>query len=85
MLNQYACVLLARFMCSDLGFVFHAMCYCNPFVSFIASSCVLAYWFGPDLDPMVFVIVHTPWPTSKGMDHPICMSMLAYFYALCLC
>ena len=19
---------------------------------------------------MVFVIVHTPWPTSKGLDHP---------------
>ena len=25
---------------------------------------------------MVFVIVHTPRPTSKGLDHPICMSML---------
>ena len=26
---------------------------------------------------MVFVIVHTPRPTSKGLDHPIYMSMLA--------
>ena len=25
---------------------------------------------GLDLYPMVFVIVHTPWPTSKGLDHP---------------
>ena len=31
---------------------------------------------------MVFVIIHTPWPTSKGFDHPFCMSMLACFYAL---
>ena len=33
-------------------------------------SCVLAYWFGLDLDPTVFVIVHTPWPISKGLDYP---------------
>ena len=26
---------------------------------------------------MVFVIIHTPRPTSKGLDHPIYMSMLA--------
>ena len=57
----------------------------HPFCSFIAFSCVLAYWFRPDLDPIVFVIVHTPRPTSKGLDHPICMSMLGRFYALYLC
>ena len=33
---------------------------------------------------MVFVIVHTPRPTSKGLDHPIFMSMLACFYAIML-
>ena len=32
---------------------------------------------------MVFVIVHTLWPISKGLDHPFCMSILACFYALC--
>ena len=58
---------------------------CHVYVPFITSSCVLAYWFGLDLDPMVFVIVHTPRPTSKDLDHLICMSMLACFYALCLC
>ena len=42
-------------------------------------SCFLAYWFGPDLDPMVFVIVHTPRPTSKGLNYPICMYMPACF------
>ena len=34
---------------------------------------------------MVFGTVHTPRPTSKGLDHPISMSMLACFYTLCLC
>ena len=84
-LDQYACLLLAMFMCLGLGFVCHVMCYCSPFVPFITSSCVLAYWFGLDLDLMVFVIVHTPRSTSKDLDHLICMSMLACFYALCLC
>ena len=74
---SYACMLLAMFMCIGLGFVCHAMCYYSPFVPFIAFSCVLAYWFRPDIDPMVFVIVHTPRPTSKSLDHPICMFMLA--------
>ena len=57
----------------------------QPFCRFIFLSCVLAYWFKPDLDPMVFVIIHIPWPISKGLDHPFCMSMFACFYALCLC
>ena len=75
-----ACALHAMFVCLDLGYVCHAMCYCShfvPFVPFITFSCVLAYWFGPDLEPMVFVIVHTPWPISNGLDHP-------YFACLCL-
>ena len=72
------------FMCLGLSFVCHAMCYCSLFVPCITFSCVLAYWFGPDLDLMVFVIIHKRRPTSKGLDHPICMSMLACFYDLCL-
>ena len=63
----------------------HAMCYCSPCVPFIAFSCVLAFWFGINLGPMVFVIVHTPWPISKGLDHPFFMSVFACFYVLCLC
>ena len=35
-------------------------------LSFLCS----AHWFRPDLDPMVFVAICTPWPTSKGLDHP---------------
>ena len=66
-----ACALHSMFVCLDLGYVCHDMCYCSPFVDFVSLSCALAYWFEPDLDPMVFVIVHTPWPLSKGMDHPI--------------
>ena len=46
------------------------MFYCSPFVTFVSLSCVLADWFEPDLDLMVFVIVHTPWPISKGLGHP---------------
>ena len=57
----------------------------KPFCHFIFLSCVLAYCFGPNLDPMVFVIVRTPQPTSKGLDHPFCMTMLACICALSLC
>ena len=74
-------MLHAMFMCLGLDLVCHAMCYCIPFVHFIVFSYVLAQWLGPDLDPMIFVIVHTSRPTSKGLDHPICMSILACFYA----
>ena len=37
-----ACVLHAMFVCLDLGYVCHAMCYCSPFVHFYRISCVLA-------------------------------------------
>ena len=85
-----ACALHAMFVCLDLGYVCHAMCYCCPFVAlsfflefwpFVFLSCVLAYRFEPNLDPMVFVIVHTPWPTSKGLDH----SYLHVYACLLLC
>ena len=42
----------------------------QPFCCFTFLSYVLAYWFGPNPDPMVFVIARTHWPTSKGLDHP---------------
>ena len=76
-----AYALHAMSMCLDLGYVCHAMCYCSPFVPFITFSCILAYWFKPDLDPMVFVIVHTPRPTLKGLDH----SYLHVYACLLLC
>ena len=44
-------------------------------------SCVLAYRFRLDLDPMVIVMVYTPWPTSKGLDH----SYLHVYVCLLLC
>ena len=77
-----ACALHAMFMCLDLGYACHAMCYCSPFVPFVSISCVLAYWFRPDLDPMFFIIIRTPWPILKGLDHPICMSMFPCSHAL---
>ena len=63
-----ACALHAMFVCLDPGYVCHVMCYCNTFVPFIAFSCVLAYWFGPDLDPMISSIHQGP--HQKGLDHP---------------
>ena len=53
----------------------------QPFCCSTFLSCVLAYWFGPDLDPMVFVIVHTPWPILKGFTNPI----LHVYACLLLC
>ena len=41
----------------------------QPFCRFIFLSYILAYWFKPDLDLVVFFIVYTPWPTSKGLDN----------------
>ena len=66
-----ACALHAIFVCLNLGYVCHAMCYCSPFVPFITFSCVLAHQLGPDLDLVVFVIVCIPQPISKGLDAPI--------------
>ena len=62
--------LYAMFVCLDLGYVCHTMCYCSPFFHFVLLSCVLDYWFRPDLDPIIFITVHTTWPTSKDLDHP---------------
>ena len=42
----------------------------QPFFHFVLLSCVLAYWFRPDLDPIVFITVRTTCPISKGLDHP---------------
>ena len=92
---SHACVLGSMFsacfmpssmcLCTQCHvYVCHAMCYCSPFVAFVFLSCVLAKWLGSNLDPMVFITVRTPRPTSKGLDHPICMSMFACFYALYL-
>ena len=36
-----ACVLHVMFVCLDLGYVYHAMCYCSPFV---VLSFFLVFW-----------------------------------------
>ena len=62
----------------------HVLLY--PFCHFIFLSFVLAYWFGPDLDPMVFVIIHTPRPTSKGLTSKGLDHLVLHVYAhLLLC
>ena len=73
-LHAMCCVLRPR-LCSSC----HVLL--QTFHLFIFLICVLAYWFRSDLDPMVFVIVHTPWTISKGLDHPI----LHVYACLLLC
>ena len=81
-----AFALCAMFVCLDLGYVCHAMCYCSLFVSFIAFSCILAYWFRPNLDPTVFVIVHVPRPISKWFGSFLfaCLCLLASMFYACV-
>ena len=77
-----ACAIHAMFVCLDLGYICHAMCYCSPFVAL--SFFLVAYWFRPNLDPIGFVIVDTPRTISKGLDHPYfaCLRLLtSMFYA----
>ena len=78
-----ACVLHAMFVCLDLGYVCHAMCYCSPFV---ALSFFIVFW------PNGSNPIQTLWSLSSSIHldpyqrvwiTPICMSMLACFYALC--
>ena len=52
-----AYALHAMFVHLDLGYVCHAMCYCSPFITLSFFLVFLAYWFGPNLDHMVFVTV----------------------------
>ena len=84
--HLYACMLHTMFMCLGLDLVCYATCYCCPFVPFITFSCVLALWLGLDLDPMVFVIVHTPRPTSKGFGSFLfaCLCLLASIFYACV-
>ena len=80
-----ACALHAMYVCLDLGYVCLAMYYCSPFV---ALPFFLVFW-PIGLDP-----VQTPWSLSSSIHlgpyqrvwiTPICMSVLACFYASCLC
>ena len=66
--------------------IFHVIVHSMPCAIVALLLLYLSFLcFGLLVRTMVFIIVHTPWPISKGLDHPFCMSMLACFYALCLC
>ena len=70
-----ACALHAMFVCLDLGYICHAMCYYSPFV---ALSFFLMFWpFGR----IYILTIRTPWPISKGLDHPY----LHVYVCLLLC
>ena len=79
------CALHAMFVCLDLGYVCHAMCYYNPFVNL---SFFIVFW------PNGWDPIQTLWFLSSSVHlsphqrlwiTPICMFMLAHVYALCLC
>ena len=72
----YACALHAMFVCLDLGYVCHAMCYCSPFV---ALSFFLVFWpIGSD-----YGLRHCPYTLAhiKGFGSPI----LHVYACLLLC
>ena len=79
------CALHAMFVCLDLGYVCHAMCYCSPF---IGLSFFLVFWpNGQDSIQTLwyFSLSIRQGPHQRVWITPICMSMLAHLYALCLC
>ena len=71
------------FVCLDLGYVCHAMCYCSPF---IALSLFIVFWpNGWDLIlTLWFVIVHRP--NIKGFGSPLfsCLCLLASMLYACV-
>ena len=77
-----ACALHAMFVCLDLGYVCHVMCYCSPFVTL---SFFLVFWpIGSDPIQTLWSLslsIHL-FPYQKAWIILICMSILACFYAL---
>ena len=81
-----ACMLYILFMCLGLDLVCHAMCYCSPFVSFYRIFLCVSLMIWTRSRP--FGLCHRPCTMAhikRVWIIPICMSMLACFYALCLC
>ena len=54
----YACALCAMFVCLDLSYVCHAMCYCSLFFT---SSFFLVFW------PIGSDPIYTLWPFSSSI------------------
>ena len=50
--------------------MFAMPCDIVAFLSLCLSLLCFGLLVGLDLEPMVFFTVCTPWPTSKGLDHP---------------
>ena len=79
------CALHAMFVCLDLGYVCHAMCYCSHFF-----FCRIFLCFGLLVRTLSkpYSLCHPPYTLAhiKGFGSPLfAMSMLACFHALCLC
>ena len=82
-----ACALHAMFVCLGLGYVCHATCYYSPFVA-LSSFFFLVFWLiGLDSiwTPLSLSSSAHLSPHQRVWIIPICMSMLACFYAFFLC
>ena len=75
-----ACALYAMFVCLDLGYVCHAMCYCSPFV---ALSFILVFWPMVSTRSRPYGLCHRPYTLAhiKGFGSPI----LHVYACLLLC
>jgi len=60
------------FVCLDLGYVCHAMCYCSPFVPFVASSFFLEFWPIVRTQFRPYGLCHSPYTKAyiKGFGPP---------------
>ena len=72
-----ACVLRTMFVCLDLGYVCHAMCYCSPFVTL--SFFYLVFW------PIGSYPIQTLWSLSLSIHFgPYQKVWITLFSCLCL-
>ena len=71
MLDLCASVLRAMFMCLNLWFDLIVMpCAIVALLFLYLSFLCFGPLVGSNLDPVIFVTIHTPRPTSKVLDHP---------------
>ena len=75
-----ACALHATFVCLDLGYVCHAMCYCNPFVTL---SFFLVFWPSVRTRSKPYGLCHHPY--TKAHINGFGSSNLHVYLCLLLC
>ena len=76
-----ACALHAMFVCLDLGYVCHAMCYCSPFV---ALSFILVFWPMVSTRSRPYGLCHRPY-TKAHIKRVWIIPILHVYACLLLC